>query len=307
MAEEKEQKELKKQEEISKPEELAEKIISQQNEEKKARPPSAIFMLLSNIMFALLLAMLGITSILTLFAVDFLDIYTFRYKIPENYRKSWPLSAYYDFVQRHQLPEEQKYHEMMLDMQSDLSNKLFQTNIDLEERSKQLEKSYTALVKTQKDIHTNDMVKLQKKRDEFEIEKKKLDEEKADFEKKRAKNEELANRLASETANVESSLIRFMENQNRLDQICSIAAQMDTKALAKIFDELPDDRLIYNIMGGLQPSHSGKVLGEMDAEKASKVMRIGNLPITLPEPNVSPSYVPPSLQALLDETRLNSQ
>jgi flagellar motility protein MotE (MotC chaperone) len=210
-------------------------------------------------------------------------------------RKSWPLSSYYDFVQRHQLPEEQKYHEMMLEMQSKLDKALVQTNKDLSERAQQLETSYKALVKTQKEIHSAEMEKLRK------------NQEKSAFSIKQQKNEELAKRLASETANVESSLIRFMENQNRLDQICSIAAQMDPKSLAKIFDELPDDKLIYDIMGGLEPSQSGKILGAMDSEKASKVMRIGNLPIALPDPTSRPSFVPPGLQSLLDETRLNTQ
>ena len=285
---------------------FAEEILAK-DKPKEKRPPSAVFALLSNIMFALLLGMLAITSILTLFVIDFLDIYTFRYKIPEHLRKSWPLSSYYDFVQRHQLPEEQKYHEMMLEMQSKLNKALVQTNKDLSERAQQLETSYKALVKTQKEIHSAEMEKLRKNQEKYETEKKKLEEEKSAFSIKQQKNEELAKRLASETANVESSLIRFMENQNRLDQICSIAAQMDPKSLAKIFDELPDDKLIYDIMGGLEPSQSGKILGAMDSEKASKVMRIGNLPIALPDPTSRPSFVPPGLQSLLYETRLNTQ
>lgn len=301
---EKEEQTLNKEE--TKTKDFAEQILTK-DKVKEERPPSAVFVLLSNIMFALLLGMLGITSVLTLFAMDFLDIYTFRYNIPEHMRKSWPLSSYYDFVQRHQLPEEQKYHEMMLEMQSKLDKALVRTNKDLSERAQQLESSYKALVKTQKEIHSAEMEKLRKKQEDYEIEKKKLEDEKSVFSAKQGKNEELAKRLASETANVESSLIRFMENQNRLDQVCSIAAQMDPKSLAKIFNELPDDKLIYDIMGGLEPSHSGKVLGAMDAEKASKVMRIGNLPIALPDPTSRPSYIPPGLQSLLDETRLNTQ
>ncbi len=273
---------------------------------KEKQPPSALFVLLNNIMFVGLLMLLGVVSVASFFALDFLDIYTFRYRIPENYRKSWPLSSYYEFVLRNQLPEEQKYHEMMLNMQSELNDLLTKSDKDLKERAKQLEDSYKALIRTQKEVYNENMKKLDEKRKEFEKEKAKFNEEKAEFDIKRAKNEELAHRLASETANVESSLIRFMENQNRLDQVCSIAAQMDPKSVARIFDEMPDDQLIYDIMGGLQPSHSAKVLSEMDAEKASKVMRIGNEPTTLPAPNLRPSYVPPGLQALLDETADNA-
>jgi flagellar motility protein MotE (MotC chaperone) len=273
---------------------------------KEKQPPSALFIMLSNILFVALLVLLGLTLTVGVFTLDFLDIYTFRYKIPEGYRKSWPLSSYYDFVQRHQLPEEQKYHEMMLEMQSELNQMLAKTDQDLQRRAKQLEDSYKALIKTQTEIHNKAMKDIERREQEVKTQKAELDKSKADFETKRAKNEELAHRLASETANVESSLIKFMENQNRLDQICSIAAQMNPKSVARIFDELPDDKLIYDIMGGLQPSHSAKVLSEMDAEKASKVMRIGNQPTTLPEPNLRPSYVPPGLQSLLDETAANA-
>jgi flagellar motility protein MotE (MotC chaperone) len=281
----------------------AEEILGQK---KEKQPPSALFIMLSNILFVVLLVLLGLTVTVGVFTLDFLDIYTFRYNIPEGYRKSWPLSSYYDFVQRHQLPEEQKYHEMMLDMRSELNELLTKSDKDLQTRAKQLEDSYRALIKTQNEIHSKAMKDINQRELELKSEKTRLEKEKSEFEIKRSKNEELAHKLASETANVESSLIKFMENQNRLDQICSIAAQMNPKSVAKIFDELPDDKLIYDIMGGLQPSHSAKVLSEMDAEKASKVMRIGNQPITLPEPNQRPSYVPAGLQSLLNETATNA-
>ena len=94
-----------------------------------------------------------------------------------------------------------------------------------------------------------------------------------------------------------------MEKENRLNQICAIAAQMEPKALAKVFDEVPDDQLIYDIMGGLEPRQSAKTLSYMDAEKAGKIMKISNNPLTLPEPGPARSYIPQSLTNLIDETQ----
>ena len=97
-----------------------------------------------------------------------------------------------------------------------------------------------------------------------------------------------------------------MEKENRLDQVCAIAAQMEPKALAKVFDEVPDDQIIYDIMGGLQPSHSAKTLSYMDPEKAGKIMKISNNPLVLPPPGGAPrSYIPQSLTNLIEETQAN--
>ena len=289
--------------------EIQESVPQQLQPPKPAptREPSAIFVMLSNIMFVALLAMLAMTVITGVFTLDFLDIWTFRYSIPESWRTSWPLSSYYDFVQRHQLPEEQRYHEMMLEMKKKMDNEIVQGNKDLAARAKQLEDSYNALIKAQREKFSKEYDNLKMKIDEYKADREKLDKEIASFTIKQAKNEELAKRLASETANVEASLIRFMENQNRLDQVCSIAAQMEPKSLANIFNEMSDDQLIYDIMGGLEPRHSAKVLAGMDAEKAGKVMAMGNNTPVLPQGNAVPSYVPPGLKNLLDETRENAQ
>lgn len=294
--------------------EIIENENTKENESKvneqaptETRQPSAIYALLSNIIFIIALVMLSMTLVTCVFALDFLDIWTFRYDLPESWQKSWPLSSYYDFVQRHQLPEEQRYHEMMLEMKKKLDSQLVQGNQDLATRAKQLEESYNALVKAQREKFNKEYDNLKIKIDEYKADREKLDKEIASFTIKQAKNEELAKRLASETANLEASLIKFMENQNRLDQVCSIAAQMEPKALASIFNEMSDDQLIYDIMGGLQPQHSAKVLAGMDAEKAGKVMAIGNNVPTLPQANSSPGYVPPGLKNLLDETKANAQ
>jgi flagellar motility protein MotE (MotC chaperone) len=149
------------------------------------------------------------------------------------------------------------------------------------------------------------MEELRKQREEMMLEKKKLEDERKDLENRKVAVDELSRKLASETLNLESSLIRFMEQDNKMDQVRSIAAQMEPKSLSTIFDEVPDDKMIYEILSGLPPLHAGKILGGMDPEKAGKIMKLGQQPITLPPPGPARSYVPPSLQNLIDETQAN--
>ena len=275
------------------------------NEQAQVRPPSRIYLALSRIIYMFLLASLGVATFLTVLTMDFLQIYPFRYKIPEEYRNYWPLSAYYDFVQLHQLPEEERYQQLILQEQERFNRLITEGSRDLERRAVSLEDSYRALMRTQKEQHQRELEELRKQRETIELEKKKLADDRQDLEDRKVAVDELSQRLASETLNIESSLIRFMEKENRLDQVRSIAAQMEPKALARIFDDVPDDQLIYDILGGLQPSHSGKVLGGMDPEKAGRIMKLGKSPMTLPEPGPSRNYIPPSLQNLINDTQAN--
>jgi flagellar motility protein MotE (MotC chaperone) len=274
----------------------------QENGEEE-RKPSKIFLALSRLMHIFLLASLGVALFLSALTLDFLNIYTFRHRIPEEWRKTWPFEPYFDFVQLHQLPEEERYQQLMLQEQERFNRLITQGSRDLEARAKALEDSYRGLIRSQKEQYTREMEELRKLREELALEQKKFADEKADLDKRKAAIDELSNRLASETLNLESSLIRFMEQENRLDQVRSIAAQMEPKALSTIFDEVPDDKLIYEILSGLNPQHSGKVLGFMDPEKAGKIMKIGQQPLALPTPGPSRTYVPPSLQNLIDDTQ----
>jgi len=274
-------------------------------EQAQIRPPSRIYLALSRIIYMFLLASLGVATFLTVLTLDFLQIYPFRYKIPEEYRRYWPLSAYYDFVQLHQLPEEERYQQLILQEQERFNRLITEGSRDLERRAVSLEDSYRALMRTQKEQHQRELEELRKQRETIELEKKKLADDRQDLENRKVAVDELSQRLASETLNIESSLIRFMEKENRLDQVRSIAAQMEPKALARIFDDVPDDQLIYDILGGMQPAHSGKVLGGMDPEKAGRIMKLGKSSLALPEPGPSRNYIPPSLQNLISDTQAN--
>jgi len=269
------------------------------------RKPSKIFLALSRLMFMFLLASLGVALFLSALTLDFLNVYTFRHRIPEQWRKTWPFEPYFDFVQLHQLPEEERYQQLMLQEQERFNRLISQGNRDLETRGKALEDSYRGLIRSQKEQYTREMEELRRLREELTLDLKKFADEKADLEKRKAAIDELSNRLASETLNLESSLIRFMEQENRLDQVRTIAAQMDPKALSTIFNEVPDDKMIYDILSVLNPQHSGKVLGFMDPEKAGKIMKIGQLPLSLPAPGPSRNYIPPSLQNLIEDTQAN--
>lgn len=287
---------------------MAEKPENQavnQNEQPEQREPSRVFRALSRIFFLFLLGSLGVAIFLSALAIDFLDLYPFRHQIPENLRKYWPLTSYYDFVQLHQLPEEERYQQLILQEQERFNRLITEGSKDLERRARALEDSYRSLIRTQKEQQQRELEDLRKQRETLELEKKSFADSKVDIENRKGSIDELSQRLASETLNIESSLIRFMEQENRLDQVRSIAAQMEPKPLAKIFDEVPDDKLIYEILGGLQPSHSGKVLGLMDPEKAGKIMKLGQAPLSLPEPGPSRTYIPPSLQNLINDTQAN--
>ncbi len=277
----------------------------EQEQEQEERKPSRIFLALSRLMFIFLLGSLAVAVFLSALTLDFLNIYTFRHRVPETWRKNWPFEQYFDFVQLHQLPEEERYQQLILQEQERFNRLITEGSHDLESRGKTLEDSYRGLIRSQKEEYTREMEKLRQLREELTLEQKKFADGKADLDKRKASIDELSNRLASETLSLESSLIRFMEQDNQLDQVRSIAAQMEPKALSTIFDEVPDDKLIYEILSGLNPLHSGKVLGLMDPEKAGKILKVGKQPITLPPPGPSRSYVPPSLQNLIDDTQAN--
>ncbi len=276
-------------------------------EEEEKKEPSKLFMFLSTLFYIFLLCSLGVTFGILLLSLDFLDILVFRNAIPEQYRKGWPLEAYYEFVKLHQLPEEERYQQLIYSEQNRYNKLMSDGNKDLEKRAKDLEESYRALIRTQKEQSRLDQEALRRKQEDLALQQKKLEDGLADLEKREKAVNDLSKRLASEAINIESSLIRFMERENRLDQVCAIAAQMEPKALAKVFDEVPDDQLIYDIMGGLQPSHSAKTLSFMDSEKAAKVMRISNNPLTLPAPGAPRSYIPQNLTNLIEETKANQR
>lgn len=263
------------------------------------KEPSRVFKALSNIFFAFLLFSLGVAVFLSVLTLDFLDIVQFRYRLPEAWRGKWPLAPYYDFVQLHQLPEEERYQQLIIKQQERWNQEIVQGNKDLEKRSKELESSYRALIRTQKERYNQTMEDLRKQQEELLLEKKKFEEEKKDFTGRKEAVDILSRQLASEAANLESSLIRFMEEGQRLEAVRRIAAVMDAGALANIFNEVADDQLIYDIITGLPPTHAGRILSLMDNEKSGKILKLGQNALNLPEPGPSRTYIPPSLQNLI--------
>lgn len=274
-----------------------EKKESEENEE--SREPSRIYKALSRLFFLFLLFSLGVATFLTVLTLDFLDLVPLRYKVPDEWRSKWPLAPYYDFVQLHQLPEEERYQQLMIKQQERFNREIVQGNKDLQKRADELEQTYRGLIRTQKERYNNQMEELRKQQETMLLEKNKLEEEKKDFVKRKEAVDVLSKQLASEAANLESSLIRFMEEGQRLEQVRRIAAVMDAGSLANIFNEVADNQLIYDIIAGLPPTHAGRVLALMDAEKSGKIMKLGQNAISLPPPGPSRTYIPPSLQNLI--------
>lgn len=268
-------------------------------ENKESREPSRIYKALSRMFFLFLLFSLGIATFLSVLTLDFLDLVPLRYKVPQEWRSKWPLAPYYDFVQLHQLPEEERYQQLMIKQQERFNREIVQGNKDLQKRADELEQTYRGLIRTQKERYNNQMEELRKQQEAMLLEKNKLEEEKKDFATRKEAVDVLSKQLASEAANLESSLIRFMEEGQRLEQVRRIAAVMDAGSLANIFNEVADNQLIYDIIGGLPPTHAGRVLALMDAEKSGKIMKLGQNAISLPPPGPSRTYIPPSLQNLI--------
>jgi flagellar motility protein MotE (MotC chaperone) len=159
-------------------------------------------------------------------------------------------------------------------------------------------------MRTQKERYNNSMQELRRQQEELLLEQKKLEEEKEKFQQKKVAVDQLANKLASEAANLESSLIKFMEEGQRLEHVRRIATVMEAAPLASIFNEVADNKLIYDILSGLPPAHAARVLGLMDVEKAGQIMKFGQLPMTLPEPGgPARTYIPPSLANLVASTQ----
>lgn len=281
-------------------------IGQQSDNNQNEKGQSKLFKLLSNMFYAFLLASLALAIALTALTIDFLDIIRFRHHIPEALKQIRPFSSYIDFVKLHQLPEEEKYQEMMYRMQQRYDRKITQRSKELDRRAEELESSYRTLMRTHRERHGSEQQSLQEAREELENKQKELEEREAKLEEREKSVQQISRRLASEAIALESSLIKFMEDDNRLGQVQSIAASMDPEALGIIFDGVRDDRLLYDILSGIPPDHAARVLASMDAENAGRILRAGQQPLQLPEPGgPTRDYIPPGLQNLIEETQNN--
>ena len=284
--------------------------LSKQNQEGNeaetpGKEPSKLYKAIQKLIFLFLLGSLGVATFLTALTLDFLDIYQFRYNIPKKWQERWPLDKYYDFVQLHQLPEEERYQQLILAEQERFDRVITQGSKELTERAEKLEESYRNLVRSQKERHNKAMAELRIQQEELLRDRKEFDELKKDLDVRKEAIDTLSKQLASEATNLQSSLIKFMEEENRMKQVQRIAAVMEPSALGTIFDEVPDDKLIYDIISGMPPIQAGKVLSVMDAEKAGKIMKLGQNKLKLPKPGADRSYMPPSLQNLIASSQAN--
>lgn len=267
--------------------------------------PSRLYRALSTVMYLMLLGIFGVTLVAALFTLDFLDILQFRYRIPEALRQRWPLSSYYSFVALHQLPDEERFKELMRRRQQEFDELIARGHADIARRNRELEEAYQNLAKAQEEAYQRRQRELDAVQEELLKQKKQIEDLRQDLEARKAGVDILARQVASEAASLESSLIRFMEEENRLRPVQEIAAAMNPRALAAILDEVPDNKLIYDILKGVAPEVSAAVLGFMDPEKAGKILKISKQPPQLPEPGPARSYIPPSLSNLVASAAAN--
>lgn len=267
-------------------------------------PISRLYRIISNIAFlvllGLLLGMVGMTAL----ALDFLDLAQWRYRVPEEWRAKWPVSAYYDFVRLHQLPDEQRYQELLQREKQRYDQIIGSGSIDLQRRSESLESSYRDLVRSQEDQFRKRQEELRMQQEDLLRERRSIDNLKADLASRKESIDLVSRQLASEAASLESSMIRFMEEENRLKPVQDIAATMDPAAMARILDEVSDNSLVFQILKGVPPDQSGAILSAMDPEKAGKIMKISQNPPVLPASN-DRSYIPQSLQNLVATSQAN--
>ncbi|MBF0500760.1 MAG: hypothetical protein HQM09_11550 [Candidatus Riflebacteria bacterium] len=294
------------------------------------RPPSRLFQALSRIAFIALLGILGVVSLTTLVALDFLDVIPLRWKIPESMRTRWPLAKYYDFVKMNQLPSEQRYEELIQREKRSYDELMAAGSADLKRRADELESSYRELIRKQEMINQTSLASqtmfqttlvasqesayrelmraqdanYRKRQQELLAiqednikESKRLEELKKDLDLRKESVDILTKQVSAEAVNLESSLIRFMEEENRLKPIQEVSASMDPRSLAQILDEVSDNKLIYDILRGVPPERSALILSFMDPEKAGKIVKMSTLPQTLPAGNRP--YIPSNLQNLV--------
>lgn len=267
--------------------------------------PSRLFRALTSILYLGLLGVFTLTLVTFLFALDFLDILQFRYRLPLAWRTKWPLSGYYDFVAMHQLPDEERFAEQMRRRKQEFDDLMARSNADITRRNRELEEAYQNLARVQDESYQKRQRELDAVQEELLRQKKLIEDMKQDLDARKAGVDILARQVASEAASLESSLIRFMEEENRLRPVQDIAATMEPQAIGAILDEVPDNVLIYNILKGIPADRSAMILAFMDPEKAGKILKISKNPPTLPDPGPSRSYIPPGLQDLVASTTAN--
>ncbi|MBF0545817.1 MAG: hypothetical protein HQM08_15345 [Candidatus Riflebacteria bacterium] len=258
-----------------------------------------------NLAFIFLVGVLGSLLVVLILMLDFLDVISIRYKIPENYRKSFPLNYYYDFIKINELPGEERLQALIKREQTKFSDLITSGSDDLQKRASELENSYKELVRAQEEKYKRRQTELLALQEENLAEKKKLEELKVDLENRKDSVDILSKQLASEALKIESSLSKLMEGENRLKPVQQMVGAMDPKEMAKIFDEVSDNQLIYNILKGVPPERASLILATMDAEKAGKIVAISESPPKLPPPDAPKSYIPKSLTDLIASAQAN--
>jgi flagellar motility protein MotE (MotC chaperone) len=274
--------------------------------EQGPRPRSRLYRAVAMLAYLGLLGALAATTMLVVLALDFLDLVSLRYQVPESLRGKWPLVAYYDFVRLHQLPEEERFLELIQREQKRFDEVITQGGQELKKRGESLEAAYRDLVRVQEERFRKREEELRQMQEDLLAKQRQIEDKQKDIQVRQEALDVVAKQLASEAVSLESSLIRFMEEENRLKPVQEIAASMDPRSIAGVFDEVADNKLIYQILQGVPPERSGLILSYMDPEKAGKILKMSQLPLELPAAGgPTRNYVPPSLEKLIESAQAN--
>ncbi|HNV69713.1 MAG TPA: hypothetical protein PKO06_08455 [Candidatus Ozemobacteraceae bacterium] len=279
----------------------SEATSTESTEAPAAIPPilSKIYRVISAIAFFGLLVTFFAVMTVFLFTLDFLDLFQWRYKVPDAWRKKWPLERYYDFVKLYQLPEAERYYALQKQNKEIYDQLIASGSSDLRRRADALESAYRDQVQKQEESYKKRLEELRVIQEDNLKMKARLEQMEKDLQARREAVDVMSRQVASEAVNIESSLIRFMEDENRLKPVQEMAASMDPRSVAAIFDEVSDNKLLYDILKGIPPERSALVLSYMDPEKAGKIVKMSQMPPTLPAPGSPRSYLPSSLQGLI--------
>lgn len=229
--------------------------------------------------------------------LDFLDLLQFRYRVPEDWRQKWPIHHYYELVRRHQLPDEERFRLMIQEERDRYARLMQEGSESLKQKAQEQERNFSELIRFQQEKARTEQQRALSLTEDNLREKQRLETLARDLEMRKQAVDLLTQQVASEAAMLEASLIQFMEHENRLRSVQKIASMMDPIALATILNEVSDNQLIYNVLQGVPPPTAGRVLGAMDPEKAGKIIKMSEMPPSLPRGGRP--YLPASLQNLV--------
>ena len=255
--------------------------------EPEPLPPSRVsrfFGAVLSVFYAGLVLASILLFLLFILTMDFLDIVQFRYLVPEKVREKWPISAYYEFVKYHQLPDEERLLESVKIEKEKYNKMAVSDSADLKRRREELEKDYLDLMQKGKEYLRKVEEDLNKEKEEVRREREKLEKVKTDMVASESALETKSKEIEFNNLDTRLRQAKLKEEGDRLKPMQEMTSAMDPRAVATVFDEVSDSKLIYDILKGMPPERSALILSFMDPERAGKIVKMTSIPTDLPGP-----------------------